>query len=278
MILRVRDADGNVQEILALRGEKGDDSVDVLLRDEIRADTLMWDGNTEGLPSYDMMGDGSQLYYKVSANVVTLEELASGVTIETITGDDVDKVTLTDFAEMGDHVYASPSLAVLLFVTQDNVPFYGDTIPEKGIYFWRGAAEYVSRIKISGYTGFDTRVKVIKDVYIPDNLRDGYVSKEDYATDDTAGVVYTNSAAGIDARYGVLRIVNAPESAISQKASAYLPIVPKTIDQAVYVGITTNTKTLTNAEKTTACAWLGAAEKSHMEALEARIAKLEGTT
>jgi hypothetical protein len=87
-----------------------------------------------------------------------------------------------------------------------------------------------------------------------------YVTKEDLATDDTPGIVYSNSAAGVEAKYGVLRIVPATEAVIAKKQIQYLPIVPKTIDQAVKVGITTNKKTLTDEEKTSACTWLGAAK------------------
>lgn len=92
-----------------------------------------------------------------------------------------------------------------------------------------------------------------------------YVTKEDYATDDTAGVVFTNSAAGIEAKYGVLKLVPATEALIAKKQMQYMPIVPKTIDQAVKVGVTTNTKALTEAEKTAACGWLGAAKAADVE-------------
>ena len=87
-----------------------------------------------------------------------------------------------------------------------------------------------------------------------------YVTKEDYATQETAGVVFVNPVAGIESSYGVLRIKNAPENLIASKQNTYMPIVPKTVDQAVKVGITTNTKTLTDDEKTAACDWIGAAK------------------
>lgn len=92
-----------------------------------------------------------------------------------------------------------------------------------------------------------------------------YVTRDDVATEDEAGVVYINPAAGISAQYGVLRVNYAPVSAIEKKQSQYLPIVPKTIDSAVKVGITTNTNTLTDDEKATACNWIGAVNKASSE-------------
>lgn len=92
-----------------------------------------------------------------------------------------------------------------------------------------------------------------------------YVTRDDVATEDEAGVVYINPAAGISAQYGVLRVNYAPVSAIEKKQSQYLPIVPKTIDSAVKVGITTNTNTLTDGEKATACNWIGAVNKASSE-------------
>jgi hypothetical protein len=92
-----------------------------------------------------------------------------------------------------------------------------------------------------------------------------YVTRDDVATEDKAGVVYINPASGISAKYGVLRVNYAPVNVIEKKQSQYLPIVPKTIDSAVKVGITTNTNTLTDDEKATACNWIGAVNKASSE-------------
>ena len=90
-----------------------------------------------------------------------------------------------------------------------------------------------------------------------------YVKNDDYATDDNAGVVFTSSVAGIESKYGVLRIKSATEAVVTAKQNTYMPIVPKNLDHAVKVGITTNTKTLTDAEKATACSWLGAVSEAN---------------
>ena len=59
---------------------------------------------------------------------------------------------------------------------------------------------------------------------------------------------------------GLLFINQASNYQITQKASSYLPLTPQGVDHAVKVGITTNTNTLTTAEKQAACTWLGVSE------------------
>lgn len=102
-----------------------------------------------------------------------------------------------------------------------------------------------------------------------------YVTKDDIASKDNAGIVYINSAGGINVRYGVLQIEPANESIVAKKQSNTLPLTSKLVDQIVKVGITTNTKTLTDEEKTTACNWLGAVTQAYIAELEARIESLE---
>lgn len=88
-----------------------------------------------------------------------------------------------------------------------------------------------------------------------------YVKFTDYATlDGKAGIIQLNK------NYGVFRanttptleIAKAEESEIDRKTNKYKPVVPATLDYAVKVGVTTNTETLTDAEKASACEWLGA--------------------
>lgn len=88
-----------------------------------------------------------------------------------------------------------------------------------------------------------------------------YVKSTDYATADKGGVVKVKGANYYGVRInenGLLFIDGADETAIEQKASDFLPITPAKNDHAVKVGVTTNTETLTDEEKTTACNWLGA--------------------
>lgn len=136
-----------------------------VLQSVVIPDTLVWDGNTEGLQVFDMMKNGEYTFYPVSDKVVTLNDLANGVIIETtIPADDIStEIFVNDFATMHTNVFSSRTIANLLFVSKDNSTLYGNTIPKKGIYFLHSAEYgYVSRIKILGYSGFDSPVEVLK--------------------------------------------------------------------------------------------------------------------
>ena len=94
----------------------------------------------------------------------------------------------------------------------------------------------------------------------------------DYATNDKAGVFKTDNPVWSGLRMAsdnVLKIECATETEIESKIQVYKPIVPRYINKAVKVGITTNTETLTDdttdesgnvveGDKTKACKWLGA--------------------
>ena len=89
-----------------------------------------------------------------------------------------------------------------------------------------------------------------------------YVKFTDYATANKAGIVKTNASLGIAVGdHGDIRIQPAYRADILAKTNGYKPIVPNTLDYAVKVGITTNTETLTDEEKASACEWLGAVAK-----------------
>ena len=60
-----------------------------------------------------------------------------------------------------------------------------------------------------------------------------------------------------DGTNNFLKINAASADDISAKTSAYKPIVPSNLDNAVKVGVTTNTNTLTDQEKSNAQSWLG---------------------
>ena len=160
-------------------------------------DTLRWDGNTEGKAVFDMTGDGSYTYYPVSENVITLEDLQNGLILESsdVTGVAYEEIKLTDFAKMTNKVIASRSVSSVLFVLEDNAPLYSGTIPKKGIYFLHSAEYgYASKIRIPGYDGFNTELRVAKEEYIPDTHIQPTGSLEitengDYDVTEKAGVV-----------------------------------------------------------------------------------------
>lgn len=85
-----------------------------------------------------------------------------------------------------------------------------------------------------------------------------YVQFTDYATSAKGGVVRTGSNLGILINQNGNPYIDYAQNAdISAKTSYRKPIVPAQLDYAVKVGVTTNTNTLTDSEKTNACAWLG---------------------
>ena len=86
----------------------------------------------------------------------------------------------------------------------------------------------------------------------------GYVKNTDYGSNSKAGLVQGNTNYGtfINASTGVISLAEAGEGEIDARVG-YRPIVPKKLDYAVKVGLTTNTLTLTDEEKAAAQNWLG---------------------
>ena len=88
-----------------------------------------------------------------------------------------------------------------------------------------------------------------------------YVKFTDYATENKAGVVRTASHRGVWAlSNGLLELVPATDAQLKNRAW-YMPVTCGNLDYALKVGITTNTKTFTDEEKTSACEWIGAVKK-----------------
>lgn len=83
------------------------------------------------------------------------------------------------------------------------------------------------------------------------------------ASNSTLGVVMGSNSGGTQiGTDGSVRIYAATNAHIDAKTSVYLPIVPSNLDYAVKVGVTTNTLTLTDGEKTSARNWIGAGAKT----------------
>ena len=82
------------------------------------------------------------------------------------------------------------------------------------------------------------------------------------ASQGTLGVVTTNTNYGIGVNNnGQIYIVAPTDAQITNKSLATVALTVSTADKAVKNSITTNTITLTSAEKTAACSWLGASEQ-----------------
>ena len=84
------------------------------------------------------------------------------------------------------------------------------------------------------------------------------------ATDTKQGLVMVNgeNGIGVNTEDGSLYIKSATEAEINGKTHSYNPIVPNNLNYAVKVGLTSNSITLTEAEKTSALNWIGAVPSS----------------
>ena len=110
----------------------------------VGGDTLTWDGNTEGLESFD------GVYFKVSNHVLTAEDLANGGTVNSAYGDSVS------FTAEGVVPIDGVGLLIMEFALAG----------ADGIYLLNaGVDEYISSLTINGYTGFTTTK--LKEEYIP---------------------------------------------------------------------------------------------------------------
>lgn len=102
------------------------------------------------------------------------------------------------------------------------------------------------------------------------------VGPNDYATSTEGGTVLVKSGYGIGHNTTAgLYTVQASEAGIDEKANQYTPITPKVLDYAVKVGVTTNTITLTDDEKSAARTWIGAVSQTDLEAVESDVSTVE---
>ena len=84
------------------------------------------------------------------------------------------------------------------------------------------------------------------------------------ATDTKQGLVMVNgeNGIGVNTEDGSLYIKSATEAEINGKSHSYNSIVPSNLNYAVKAGLTSNSITLTEAEKTSALNWIGAIPSS----------------
>ena len=84
------------------------------------------------------------------------------------------------------------------------------------------------------------------------------------ATGTKQGLVMVNgeNGIGVNTEDGSLYIKSATEAEINDKTHSYNPIVPNNLNYAVKAGLTSNSITLTEAEKTSALNWIGAIASS----------------
>jgi len=88
-----------------------------------------------------------------------------------------------------------------------------------------------------------------------------FITKDDVAEfGEAPGLVslYVNNEYGLGFKEGKFAVIGAGSGTIALKKNGNMPITPRYLDEAIKVGLTTNTTILSNAEKSVALAWLGA--------------------
>lgn len=131
---------------------------------KVGGDTLTWDGNTEGLVSVDLSGDGTQLFVRVSDAVPSSDALSNGAkAIMDGVEMAVSATNMSDTIYLADANYAGYAAIALV----DNASGLGVALPKAGVYFIYvqadGFTSNTSSLTIPGYTGFakeqiDTKV------------------------------------------------------------------------------------------------------------------------
>ena len=172
--------------------------------------------------------------------------------------------------------YAKFQSVEILLISRDNIKLTKvvSALPEVGE---EGKIYFVTKGNGAGNDLFDEHIWVNKGTedtpeydweYIGTRQFDveidlaEYVKFTDYATADKAGVVFGGQQLGINVNsQGKLNIMRATNEDIDAATNTYRPIVANNYKYAVKKGITTNTETLTDEEKASACDFVGAVKK-----------------
>ena len=173
---RKTDANSKLTEAKNYADKKVDD--EYLFSNESTGDTIIWDGNTEGLVSTP---DGSYyVYYKLSDQAPTIDELADGLIF------DGTEYTIEnyDINEMEYGILYIGYNADIVFVPESgvNINVSGMIFPEAGTYISADIYEGEDLVlTIRNYTKYPI-IKKVKKSLLPDNpLPDNVVEDADLA-------------------------------------------------------------------------------------------------
>lgn len=134
------------------------------------SDTLVWDGNTEGLES-----DASGTLFLVSDITPTIEDFQNGHVIKI----DAENEEWVVDSVIEDNGTITDDTGFFFVVYEDNTTIEWTSFPKKGIYFSgtaqnpmaRLAAPTVEYLRINGYNGFPTTtLKQLDEKFIPDTI------------------------------------------------------------------------------------------------------------
>lgn len=126
--------------------------------EEIGSDTLIFDGNYEGLTILDITEQMGSIYYKISDCTPTLQETQQGVVVTSQIGSFDMTYSIQSINDV------SYVIGTMIVVLEDNADVNGILIPEAGIYV---PPEGAFTLTINGYTGF-TKTK-LKEELLPES-------------------------------------------------------------------------------------------------------------
>lgn len=144
---------------------------------ETGGDTLMWDGNTEGLTIVD------DAFVLLSNATPTVDEIGENSTVDM--GEGVDTLTIVSAADAGlgdlDGVYAlcGAEIGMVAILTEiENAEVFESVLPQTGIWISSALTEEISSLTITipGYTGFVTTETVVHPLdtkFLPEHLQFG---------------------------------------------------------------------------------------------------------
>lgn len=117
---------------------------------KVGGDTLTWDGNTEGLVSYN---NG---YYKVSDAIITRNDVYNGLVL-VFAGEEISldgEQAQSYFNRDDGYVELAEFVRIIPTDNYEDPANPGKFYPEAGMYLASESSEYVSSLTIPGYTGF----------------------------------------------------------------------------------------------------------------------------
>lgn len=145
----------------------------------VEGDTLVWDGNIEGLGIADMDG---RAFYCISDACPTVEDCKNGVEYAFYYDDGSEPSTYTGSYEEIQAIYAEYGITMIAEgiwgIPEDGKEVFGAVFPKKGIYTIEFENEHITHmtITIPGYTGFktvQTTVTPIQTKFLPEHLQFG---------------------------------------------------------------------------------------------------------
>lgn len=213
-------ADGSYISSLTINGYSGFPTTETKQLDNkylepfetVGGDTLTWDGNTEGVESLDMSGDGSDIVYRMSNTAPTIDSWSSGTVVLSDGSDTLEVSIAPSMAQDmgGMYLITLEQCGILLFLPTDTNGI------SAGIFSEVANGVHVSSLTINGYTGFESTK--LKESCLPDHTH----SVSDISDFPTSLPANGGNADTVDGKH-------ASDFAEAEHTHNYLPLTGGTI-------------------------------------------------